>query len=175
MTQPAVLRLRGPDALIHVQIVWPLAPAPGSVLLRFGGGSVSRPPNVLTLTAFCDTAADAIRTAAWAGDHSEELGAPASRFVVAGHGAAGRLAAAVALYARDQRWPRIVRQILVTPALLPSSDTGPYGSPLRAVNLAGLAPATVVTTPDGDGRRYAARLRLAGVAVDELSALVPPS
>lgn len=164
MTQPAELRLRG----IRVQIAWPLLSGSGAVLLCFGARSVTRPANVLTLTASCDTAADAIRAAAWVGDHSAELGTPAGRLVVAGHGLAGRLAAAVALFARDRRWPPVVRQILVAPVLRPGDDTGPYGAPLRAAHLADLAPATVVTTPDGDGRRYADRLRLAGVAVDEL-------
>jgi acetyl esterase/lipase len=56
--------------------------------------------------------------------------------------------------------------------LSPSFTLGP-ASPLLAPSLAGVAPATVVTAendPAGeDGRRYAARLRAAGVEVEEVS------
>jgi acetyl esterase len=48
----------------------------------------------------------------------------------------------------------------------------PYASPLCAPSVAGVAPATVITVEydplRDDGRRYAARLRQAGVEVAEL-------
>jgi acetyl esterase len=59
------------------------------------------------------------------------------------------------------------RQLLVLPTFAP----GP-ASPLLAPSLAGVAPATVVTADDDpaaeDGRRYASRLREAGVEVEEV-------
>ena len=78
---------------------------------------------------------------------------------MAGEGEGGALAAALALHARDRGWPTIARQVLIRPEL----------AALRAASLAGVAPATVLTTAAADdGRHYAARLRAAGVEVEEL-------
>lgn len=63
----------------------------------------------------------------------------------------------VALFARDNKWPPIVRQVLVDPHV---------ALPPATASLAGVAPATVVS--GADGGRYAERLRRAGVEVDEL-------
>lgn len=105
---------------------------------------------------------DAIAVLEWAADHAADLGADPARLLVAGAGAGGDLAAALALYARDQGWPVLTRQILIDPIL----DT------VRAAagDLAGLAPAIVITSDTGSPpavRRFVARLRQAGVETDE--------
>jgi hypothetical protein len=64
------------------------------------------------------------------------------------------LAARAALHARDEGWPPLARQLLIGP----QDDTWPD----HDVSLAGAAPATVVSAPG-----YAARLRAAGVEVEE--------
>jgi acetyl esterase/lipase len=120
-----------------------------------------RPPAPDSLGPALD---DATTATQWAADHAAELGADPGRLVVAGEGAGADLAATVARQALDQGWPPILRQALVRPRLGPAT--------LAADVLADLAPATVVVRPgDGgdndDGRRYAARLRRAGVPVDE--------
>jgi acetyl esterase/lipase len=119
-------------------------------------------------SSFCD-AATALE---WTADHAAELDADAGRLVVAGYGAGGRLAAALALYAHDQGWPPLARQVLICPQLDVGPDAdGRYVSPLRVV-LNGAVPATVLTsrhtTLRDDGGRYAHRLRQAGVDVEHL-------
>jgi hypothetical protein len=74
--------------------------------------------------------------------------------IVGGIGSGGGLAAAAALRARDHGWPALTRQVRLRPDLA----EWPGGEPL-----AGVAPAIVV-----GARRYAARLREAGVEVEEV-------
>jgi acetyl esterase len=111
---------------------------------------------------------DAVTALEWAADHAAELDADPARLLVAGEGLGAGLAVAVSLHARDQGWPVIGRQLLLFPVFPP----GP-ASPLLAPSLAGLAPATVVTATDDpaaeQGRRFAGRLRDAGVEVEEVS------
>ncbi|HEX6425912.1 MAG TPA: alpha/beta hydrolase fold domain-containing protein [Acidimicrobiales bacterium] len=122
---------------------------------------------------------DAVHATGWAADHAAELGADPQRVHVAGEALGGRVAAAVALHARDDGWPAIARQLLIRPVLGASPNSpGLAGRdvldlPADVSSLAGVAPATVVITVDDgphvdDTRRYAARLRRAGVDVDEL-------
>jgi acetyl esterase len=116
----------------------------------------------------------------WVADHSADLDADPGMLIVAGQGAGGGLAAAVALHVRDHGWPTLAHQILAFPRLSPPladdgiQETGsalPRPSVMRS--LAGVAPATVLTSVAGslcrdDGRSYAARLRRDGVQVTEL-------
>jgi acetyl esterase/lipase len=123
-----------------------------------------RPPSPGSVGAALE---DATTATQWAADHAAELGADPRRLLVAGEGAGADLAATVARQARDEGWPRILRQVLVRPRL--SSET------LAATPLAGLAPATVLTDPadaagTDDGARYTSLLRRSGVPVDELPA-----
>jgi acetyl esterase len=122
---------------------------------------------------------DAVTATGWAADHAAELGADRGRLLLAGDALGGRIAAAVALHARDDGWPAITRQLLIRPDLGGGQHrAAPAGRdlidlPVDASSLEGVAPATVVITAgDGpgidDGRRYAALLRHAGVDVDEL-------
>ena len=93
----------------------------------------------------------------WVADHAAELGAEADRVLVAG----GARAAWLALAARDSGWPVLRRQLLVQPRFGP-------GRPMP-IDLADAPRATVVHgRPDDDGRRYAERLRAAGVHVEEV-------
>ena len=109
---------------------------------------------------------DAVTAAEWAAENAARLGADTGQLLVGGAGPGGALAAAVALHAHAARWPAFSRQVLVC------------ASPVERMppSLAGVAPATAVTVehdPGGDEGRYAALLRRAGVAVDELRYAAP--
>jgi len=103
-----------------------------------------------------------IEALGWAAEHAPELGASAEPVTVAGQLAGAARAARLAIDAHESGWPVVRTQVLVRPAF---SDLCP---PPSAV--AGAAPATIVTSGArrDDGRRYAARLRNAGVEVREL-------
>lgn len=94
----------------------------------------------------------------WLAEHAAELGADRENIVVAG----GARAAALALAVRDSGWPGLRRQLLIRPVFSPRCP--------MPVNLAGAPEATVVCRADGrdHGARYAARLRAAGVHVQEV-------
>jgi len=109
---------------------------------------------------------DAVTAAEWAAENTARLGAGTGQLLVGGAGPGGALAAAVALHAHVGGWPTFSRQVLVC------------ASPVEPMSpsLAGVAPATAVTIdhdPGGDEGRYAALLRRAGVAVDELRYAAP--
>jgi acetyl esterase/lipase len=93
----------------------------------------------------------------WVSDHVGEFGARRERMLVAG----GARAARLALAARDGGWPALGGQLLVHPV---------WGAerPMPS-DVGGAPPATVVCGPRRDGgRRYAERLRAAGVEVREV-------
>lgn len=184
----ANLQLRGVSGPLRAHVSWPAVTDPGAspallVLLPDGemqdAGALCRElsarAGVVVLLACVRlapdrddpaTLADATTALEWAGDHAAELYADPQRLLVAGVGTGAAIAAAVALHARDERWPAIARQVLICP------DFAAYAGPLSAASLAGVAPATVVTRGDGArrdvGARYAALLREAGVDVEEL-------
>jgi hypothetical protein len=97
-----------------------------------------------------------LATLYWAGEHAGELGAAGGRLLVAG----GARAALLALAARDAGWPVLSRQLVVRPEF-PSPQRVPQ-------DVAGSPPAIVVCGERDDGARYAARLRAAGVEVQEV-------
>ncbi|HEX6418798.1 MAG TPA: alpha/beta hydrolase fold domain-containing protein [Acidimicrobiales bacterium] len=212
----ADLALRGRARRLAARVHWP-APAGGRarppLLVLLAGGSsgpaaldeadplcraVCRFAGVVVLAvsgrtgwACFQTAAldDAATATGWAADHAAELGADPRRLVVAGEALGARLAAAVALRARDDGWPDIIRQVLIRPELRAGRDRP--GSPWRdvvhlpadAASWAGVAPATVAVAAgdsdrggdgggegEGDGGWYATLLRHAGVEVHELRA-----
>lgn len=134
----------------------------------------------------------------WAHENAAELGGDPDRLMVAGDSAGGNLAASVCLYARDHGGPPISGQLLIYPVIDARQDSGsytehaeggflsatamawfwelyaapvddPYGSPIRAEDLAGLPPACVITVEcdplRDEGEAYAARLASAGVPV----------
>lgn len=94
----------------------------------------------------------------WVAEHVGEFGADGDQVLVAG----GARAAGLALATRDSGWPPLRRQLLVHPRFTAER-------PMPA-NVAGAPPATVVCGARGDaGRRYAERLRGAGIDVLELA------
>src|SRR6266545_4392984 len=137
----ADLRLRGASGWLRARLYWPAPaderPSPALLVLFHPMGeahSMGHPADplfrglcshagVLVLAPSCQSMAgdpqlhDAIAVLEWAADHAAELGADPARLLVAGAGAGGDLAAAVALYARDQGWPMLTRQILINPIL----------------------------------------------------------
>jgi hypothetical protein len=93
----------------------------------------------------------------WISEHVGDFGAKSDHILVAG----GARAAILALAAREGGWPVLRRQLLVRPKF-----TAWHPMPRK---VAGAPPATVVCAAElGDGRRYAARLRAAGVEVQEV-------
>lgn len=172
----ADMQLRGNTSPLRVRVYWPgqqvRRPVPLLVFCIVGAGaeawclSLSENAGVLVLAVCSDPAGVRSATGAleWAAEHAAELGADPGRLLVAGEAAGGAVAAAVAREARAQGWPTVTRQVLISAAPI----TGPA--------VPGVAPATVVTIqhhPGGDEGRYAARLRRAGVAVDELRYTTP--
>jgi acetyl esterase/lipase len=161
----AGLHLRGR----HVRVVWPDPAgdrAPAMLVLLPGvtgelAERLRRRAGVVVLSPSWRNAPldDAAATLDWAAEHGAEIGGDTQRLAVAGAGAGATLAATLALRARDLRWPALARQVLIHPGR-ETSLLGP---------LAGVAPATVLTSPRGDGGRlYAARLLRAGVEVEAL-------
>jgi len=133
----------------------------------------------------------------WALDHAGEIGGDPARIAVMGESSGATLAAAVTIDARDAGLPQPRYQVLAEPLVDHESEAPSlqqhdilldrravrYGSglllgdrpwpvrasPLRTQDLAGLAPAYVVTAEldclHDDGHAYVARLRAAGVPV----------
>lgn len=147
----ANLTLRGADGRLRVRVRWPAAgDRPGLVVLVADAERVAEiftRAGAIVLVASCVTLGDAAAALEWAADHAGELGADPRWLMVAG----GAVAAALALHARDQGWPSLARQVLIGPDLAGAASS-----------LAGVAPAIVL-----DDRRYAVRLREAGVEVEE--------
>jgi alpha/beta hydrolase fold len=157
----AELRLRSSAGPLRVRVEWPVATGGTPTLLVFlpdageATAALFSRAGAVVLSARPEAFYDAVAALEWAADHAAELGADPRRLVVAG----GALAAALALHARDRAWPALTRQVLIGADL---------DRPLQAATVAGVAPATVVVAGHDSGRRYAARLRQAGVEVEEL-------
>jgi hypothetical protein len=173
----ATLRLRFGSTLLEAQIYWPsnsvaVAHAPLALLLANGltprsshsadllGRGLAARANVVVLRV--PDRAQCLAALTWAADHADELGSQADRLMVAGGGHSGTSAARLAIIARDEGWPVLQRQVLVHPRFTVGCQF-----PAR---VAGVAAATIVsgTDPHDHARRYAARLKRAGVEVGEL-------
>jgi acetyl esterase len=155
----AEVRLRGRVGSPPAHAYWPAPASATPGLLVFFGGTDEQcralcAAGGVVLLSVTGTATVEHATSAldWVADHGAELGADPDRLLVGGAGAGCGLAAAVALYARDQGWPVITRHLLIDP--LP--DVWPD-------RLGGVAPATVISSNRDD----TARLRDAGVEVTE--------
>jgi acetyl esterase len=154
-----------PDDDLPVRV----AASAGVVVLVVTDGRAHRQPDGAAL-------AEATMATQWAADHAAELGADPRRILVGGEARGAWLAAAVALRAREDGWPPLVRQLLVLAPAAATDATGPTAarllSPRRAPSLTGVAPAIILTVGEGEppieARRYASRLRSAGVGVDDL-------
>jgi len=173
----ATLRLRFGSRLLEAQIYWPsnsVAGARASLALLLANGATPRSAhsadmlgrglsmgaNLVVLRVPDRTQCLAVLT--WAADHADELGGQADRLMVAGGGPSGARAAWLASVARDRGWPVLQRQVLVHPRFT-------VGCPPPA-RVSGVAAATIVsgTGPRDHARRYADRLKRAGVEVGEL-------
>jgi hypothetical protein len=177
----ADLQLRGNTSPLPVRVYWPgqeaSQPVPllvfcvvGETTEAWSGGpgaeascrGLSEDAGLVVLSVSCEPpdAHSGTYVLEWAAEHAAELGGDPGRLLVGGQGAGGTAAAEAALDARARGWPPIARQVLI--------GAGPVAPPA----VAGVAPATIVTVrhhPRGDGGRCAARLRQAGVEVDELT------
>jgi acetyl esterase len=149
----AEMRLRGPAGPLHARMYWPNprygAAVPALLVYFHASGFV--PGSVDSADALCRglcsrTGAvvlsasyrpapphsypaafrDATTAVEWAADHAAELDADPGQLLVAGEGAGGNLAAAVALHARDRGWPSLVRQVLIYPNLDARQDAPSY-------------------------------------------------
>ena len=176
----AELQLRGQAGTLQGRVYWPgpsLARQPRLLVFWTVAGDgtwcqeLSATAGLVVLAVTCGRPYpadldDAVTAAEWAAENTARLGGDPGELLVGGAGPGGTLAAAVALHARAARWPSFSRQVLVC--------AGPVER--MPPSLAGVASATAVTVehdPGGDEGRYAALLRRAGVAVDELRYAAP--
>jgi acetyl esterase len=119
----ADLQLRGSTSPLPVRVYWPAQAAsqPVPVLVFCGAGtgagqpteatcrSLSEDPGLLVLAVSCLAGAqDGTTVLEWAAEHAAELGADSGRLLVAGQGAGGAVAAAVASQARAAGWPAVL-------------------------------------------------------------------
>lgn len=200
------IELPGPGGAIPARIVRPVAGESTGTLVYFHGGGwvvgsidsheahAIRLANEAVVTVlnvgyrlapehrFPAAIDDAETALSWAAANLARLGGLGKPIAVGGDSAGGNLAAAVALYARDQGIA-LAAQLLVYAAtdladkpgperMYLGEDAGrhaldPRASPLRAATLAGLAPAIIGVGPYDflyrDSLAYAKRLREDGV------------
>jgi acetyl esterase len=132
----ADLQLRGNTSPLPVRVYWPgqaaSPPVPVLVFCRVGAGAgpqteatcrdLSEDPGLLVLAVFCLAGAqDGTTVLEWAAEHAAELGADSGRLIVAGQGAAGAVAAAVASQARAAGWPDVMLACAQDDADLPEA------------------------------------------------------
>lgn len=169
----AALQLRGRAGTLSGHVYWPGPLGSGRArLLMFCSLAdddawcqrLSTSAELMVVSVTCDAGScDAIDSAEWIAENTARLGGDPDHLLIGGVGAGGALAAGVAVHAHASGWPQISRQVLICASPVPAP-------------LPGVAPATVVTIdndPRGDGGRYAAQLRDAGVQVDELRYTAP--
>jgi acetyl esterase len=117
----ADLQLRGNTSPLPVRVYWPARAEPVPVLVFYivGAGAgwqteatcqgLSEDPGLLVLAVSCPAGAqDGTTVLEWAAEHAAELGADSGRLLVAGQGAGGAVAAAVASQARAAGWPAVM-------------------------------------------------------------------
>lgn len=166
----AQLRLRGGGRPLGAQLVWPGAVPAGVMILLVDAEEagatahgehvcrfISETLGVVSLNAACGGIEDGATAIEWTADHAAQLGADGGPLLLAGLHAGAAVAAALAVQACDTGWPDVARQVLIHARF---GGTAPWPR-------TGVAPATVVGG-DAGTRAYAARLRQAGVPVEEL-------
>ena len=124
----ADLQLRGSTSALPVRVYWPgqvtSQPAPLLVFCIVGAGAdawsggpgadascrgLSEDHGLVVLAVPCLTGAqDGTTVLEWAAEHAAELGADPGRLLVAGQGAGGAVAAAVASQAQAAGWPAVL-------------------------------------------------------------------
>jgi hypothetical protein len=170
-TMPAMrdasLALRERNGIVRVRVNWPTLDGKPPALAFLSSDDVRTDTVDALCRDLCDEAGilvlsvrtDCLDTATtaleWTADHAQQLDADPAAVLVGGIRRGGALAAAVALGARDNGWPDLVRQVLIRPDFADSPEA-----------LAGVAPATVVGISD-----YSERLREAGVEVEQAEAI----
>jgi len=161
----AELQLRGGAGTLQCRVYWPSSSVTGPAPLLVFLTTADYGTWCQELSASADLH-DAVAATEWAAENTARLGADPRHLLVGGAGPGGTLAAAVTLHARADGWPAFTRQVLICAG--PVEPAPP--------SLAGVAAATAVTVehdPAGDEGHYAAQLRRAGVAVDELRYAAP--
>jgi len=118
----ADLQLRGNTSPLPVRVYWPgqqaSRPVPLLVFCSAGAGagaraeeacrSLSQDAGLVVLSVRCVAGAqDGTSVLEWAAEHAAELGADPGRLLVAGEGAGGAVAAAVASEAQVRGWPLV--------------------------------------------------------------------
>ena len=131
---------------------------------------------------------DCFQSFAWVMDHADDFNIGPSRCAVSGESAAGHLAAAVALKARNEGFPKIAFQLLAYAIVDGTSPSGrnfkqhlfdesgdaatDYASPALANYLTGLPPALIIYGEEEEARaeneRYIQRLKDHGIPVESL-------
>ena len=162
---PARVYLPAPRALAAGRptlVVWLAGRKGGDVLCRDLSAAAAAVVLELPSSGFPIGGGHELAALAWAAEHASEFGVGGGSLVVGGQLAGAARAARLALDARDSGWPALRRQVLVRPTFA--------GPGLVPTGVAGIAPATIVTNGlrGDDGSRFAATLRGAGVAVQEL-------
>ncbi|MBV8943932.1 MAG: alpha/beta hydrolase fold domain-containing protein [Solirubrobacterales bacterium] len=162
---PARVYLPAPRALAAGRptlVVWLAGRKGGHVLCRDLSAAAAAVVLELPSSGFPIGGGHELAALAWAAEHASEFGVGGGSLVVGGQLAGAARAARLALDARDSGWPALRRQVLVRPTFA--------GPGLVPTGVAGIAPATIVTNGlrGDDGSRFAATLRGAGVAVQEL-------
>jgi acetyl esterase len=119
----ADLRLRGNTSPLPVRVYWPgqaaTRPVPLLVFCSVGAGagspaeaacrSLSQDAGLVVLSVYCAAGAqDGTTVLEWAAEHAAELGADPGRLLLAGEGAGGAVAAAVAAEALAAGWPAVM-------------------------------------------------------------------
>jgi acetyl esterase len=119
----ADLQLRGNTSPLPVRVCWPgqqtSRPVPLLVFCSVGAGAgsateaacrrLSEDAGVVVLSVPCAAGPrDGTNVLEWAAEHAAELGADPGRLLVAGQGAGGAIAAAVAAEAHARAWPAVV-------------------------------------------------------------------
>lgn len=66
---------------------------------------------------------DCFEALKWTFEHAEDFGASRQNIIIAGDSAGGNLAAGLSLYARDNKGPKILKQLLINPRTDHSSNT----------------------------------------------------
>ena len=118
----ADLQLRGNTSPLPVRVYWPAQvasqPVPLLVFCVAGAGagaraevvcrSLSEEGDLVVLSVICAAGTpDGTTVLEWAAEHAAELGGNPGRLMIAGQGAGGAVAAAVAAQARVRGWPPV--------------------------------------------------------------------
>jgi acetyl esterase len=119
----ADLQLRGNTSPLPVRVYWPAQaasqPVPVLVFCVAGAGAGARAEaacrrlsgdaGLVVLSVLCAAGSpDGTTVLEWAAEHAAELGGNPGRLMVAGEGAGGAVAAAVAAQARRRGWPPVM-------------------------------------------------------------------